>query len=517
MDSNLEDAKLHDGLTQLVCASLNQQRAPLDVRALAADANIDWAGALHRSLSPTCSWFILSTCNRFEIYIHASDVNAENLAARLAAILTATFTEAGFNAGEVVVCFDMFLGARAAEHLCRVAAGIESKVFGESEILGQVTRAYTGHVAQHRLNLALDAIVRTAMRAGIRIRHETRIGANAGSIGSLALNTVEAGFRRCSEAVVAVVGVGEMGRLVARGALERGARVLLINRTYATAQQLAQEIGAEAVPWEQLPSAVQRADIVFCATAAHRPVITPDLLQEAEDLTGAHLPARENGHTRPTKVLVDLAVPRDIDPAVAQTGCAQVLDLDSLQIDLDQSLAERHTALPQAEAIIQAELTCLRAQLRELVYRPLIVDLRQQAEQIRQQELARTLKYVQDADPDTIKQLEHLTHALVNKLLHTPTTWIRERASSAADPVPAELVRELFGLTDVTTAATVAHAPPTDVIDSVPADTVPAATDPTDTAVTSCQPCTCTGQTVLSSAPATLSAHVVCQPEAVNV
>lgn len=461
------------GLVHLVCATLSQHRAPLTIRALAADSSIDWPDLFSRHVSSTTGAFVLSTCNRFEIYLYDSLMKPARLAHALNQILANAFAglEGGaLSAGNVSVgeigpdasavaqpgivgYFDLFQGEDAARHLCRVGAGIESKVFGESEILGQLTRAYEAHVARHALNRELDAIVRTAVRTGKRVRHETRIGANAGNIGSLALQTVESSFGTCAGATVAVIGVGEMGRLVARGAIARGAgHILLVNRTQDRAHSLARELNAEVVGWDDLEIAVQRADIVFCATASPAPVLTEArvsrcLASHSSGEARVETTAPETGLTSTQhKILVDLAVPRDIALDVAQLEGVHVLDLDGLQADLDQSLAERHAALPEAQQIIAHELEQLSQQLRELACRPLIVDLRQHAEQIRRQELERTLKHIGEVDPATAQHIEHLTRALVNKLYHDPTVWIRELAGRDPGEVPTELLRALFGL-----------------------------------------------------------------------
>lgn len=432
----------------LVAASLNQSRAPLDIRALAADSGIDWPKLLGQSIPQQGGWFILSTCNRFELYL-AGEWACESL---LHEVLGAAFIGYDSDLRPIQSYFDFYRGADAADHLFRVAAGMESKVFGESQILGQLIRAYESHLVGHRLSHSLDALIRAGIRVGKRVRHETAIGANAGSIGSLAIQTVEAHCRAMQRKTIAVIGLGEMGQLVARSLAARGAKhLIVVNRSEEKSVALATELNAEALGWERLDEAVCRAEIVFCATGSPLPVITPGLF--AELVTDAPSVAGE-------KILVDLAVPRDVDIELGHLPNVTLIDLDQLQIDLDESLAQRHAALPQANTILDEELALLGRRLRELEYRPLIVELRLQAEQIRLQELARTLRHIPDIDAETAAHVEHLTRALVNKLLHVPTTHLRELASDPERHVPDGLVRELFGLSEPPQADALRHCPP---------------------------------------------------------
>jgi glutamyl-tRNA reductase len=202
--------------------------------------------------------------------------------------------------------------------------------------------------------------------------------------------------------------------------------------------------GSDGVAYslEQLPAALSQMDVVITATASPQPIISAAMV-------AAVVAGREE---RPF-VLIDIAVPRDVDPAVRDAPGVHLFDVDDLQGTLDSALAARRREVPRVETIIHQEISCLRAELQELAIKPLIVDLRRKAEAIRRRELKRTMRYLDDVDAETMEHIQHLSRSLVNKLLHDPTIRLKAKASNGHAANYAAAVRDLFALETTTTGS----------------------------------------------------------------
>jgi len=238
---------------------------------------------------------------------------------------------------------------------------------------------------------------------------------------------------------VLVVGAGEMGQLALKGLQHRGVmQIALANRTRQRAETAASHYNAQVVDITNLTAEMARADVVVSATSAAELLITQEMVAAAM----AQRPQQP-------LVLLDIAVPRDVDTAVTTIPHVHLYDADALQNSLDEAYAARQAEVPRVEAIIEQELAAYTDQMREMAVKPVIADLRQRAEDIRQQELARALRHLDNADPATLDQLQHLSRSLVNKLLHEPMTHLRTKAREEEAAVYAETVRELFGLRSV--------------------------------------------------------------------
>lgn len=233
-----------------------------------------------------------------------------------------------------------------------------------------------------------------------------------------------------------IIGAGEMAELALKALQARqiGA-VTVVNRSCSRAESLTAKWGGAARGLEQLDALLLTADIVISATGAPHFILDAALIER--------LMGERNGRAL---VLIDIAVPRDIDPQAAQIPGVRLFDVDDLQDKLDKALAARQREVPQVEAIIAEELTILAGQLRQLTAKPFIVDLRQRAEEIRQRELERTLRHLGDVDPQVAAHLQHLSHSLVNKLLHEPTIRVKEQASNGRSAAYVATARHLFGL-----------------------------------------------------------------------
>jgi glutamyl-tRNA reductase len=371
---------------------------------------------------------ILSTCNRTELIarVNCPGLDARALLADLLALVK------GVDKAIFEEHLYLHTGQAAAEHLCRVAAGLDSQVLGEPQILGQVTDAFGEATTAKTIGPALTELFRTAIRCGKRARSETAISQNPVSTSSMAVAQAQAILGDLAQRQHLIVGAGEMGHLALKVLRARGAtNIALANRSRA----LAAEDGLPVYGLNELETAVTTADVVISATSANTPLLTRQLIENV----------MQQRPERPL-ILIDIAVPRDIDPAARQIANVHLFDADELKQSLDEALAARQREIPAINAIIEDELETLSATLRGLTVRPVIVDLRHKAEAIRRQELDRILRYLGEVDPATLAHLQHFSRALVNKLLHEPTLRLRDKAVDDKAAVYASTVRDLFGL-----------------------------------------------------------------------
>lgn len=387
-------------------------------------------------------WVVLATCSRFEIYAVGEGVDVPLRRAL---------------AGETAPPQHYHYQAEAASHhLLRVAAGLDSLILGEPQILGQVRQAYqqarTAWASSGAATAppsptaqALSLLFDAALRAGKRARAETAISRGAANLSSAALAQAQKWVGPLRAASVVVIGAGEMARLALKAlALRDVSRLALVNRssnhTRETWEWFERYTGRpRGLSWTlaQLPQALLHADVILSAAAAPHFLLHPTLT------------ALSQRDGRPL-ALIDLALPRTIDPAVRQLPGVQLLNVDQVQEEMNATLQERQHAIPQVEAILRAEQEALETQLHQLTLSPLLAAWRQQAEAIRQRELQRALRRLGPIDERTYQQLHHLSHALVNQLLHTPTQRLRQAEQTEAY---LALITDLFGLGDNLAAA----------------------------------------------------------------
>jgi glutamyl-tRNA reductase len=322
----------------------------------------------------------------------------------------------------------------AAHHLLGVASGLESMVLGEPEILGQVRQASALAEAVGAEGPILKRLLRTAAAAGRRARQETAISAGAVSLGYAVVELARNIFSGLEDCEVLLIGAGEIARSVARPVVERGARELKVaNRSAERARQFQEEFPqAEILAFEERLAAARAADLVIASTAADEPVLTRGQIQEA----------MSHRRSRPLLV-VDLGVPRNVEPAASRVENVFLHTVDSLDHLIQRNLKRRKEEVPRVEEIIDQELGLFRAWFRGLEAEPLIARLQKQAERIRRQELAEALGRF---PTETHEELERLTRSLVRKILHHPSS--RLRAKDGEDLSRLDLVRELFHLDD---------------------------------------------------------------------
>jgi glutamyl-tRNA reductase len=410
----------------LVLVGISHRVAPVEVRELLA-LTLERSGEMARELAGEGEAVCLSTCNRTELYVSAPD--PDEAAARATDLLVAT---SGLPAQALHGVLYRLRDEAAALHLFRVAGGLDSMVPGEGEILGQVRAAYEAGAA----GPFLDRLFRQAIHAGKKVRSETAIGENPASVSSAAAALVEQVFGDLGACRILLVGAGKTGELAARNLASRGGRIdLVANRSPEKAAELAARFGGEPIALDRLVEELAGVDVVVSSTSASGFVL------RREDVESV-LPARRG---RPL-FLIDIAVPRDLDPAIHELDGCYLYDIDDLQSVVVESLAGRRQEAGRAEAIVAAEAERFREWQASLDVVPAIASLRARAEAIRAAELERARARLGRLTEAERAAVESITAQIVNKLLHLPTVRMKEAAAGADGAVYAETVRHLFGL-----------------------------------------------------------------------
>jgi glutamyl-tRNA reductase len=413
---------------KIALAGVSHHTASIELRervAIDPDAAASLARELARNGDDPVEAVVLSTCNRTELYVASTDQAAGEIADSALRAL------AGGDADALAPVAYRLSDESAALHLFRVAAGLDSLVPGEGEILGQVRDAYERGAP----GPLLDRTFRMALHAGRRARLETAIGESPSSVPAAAAALAQQVFEGLEEKRVLLVGAGRTSELTARNLRSRGATVTAVaNRTFEHAERLAQELGASALPLDDVEQALAEADIVVSSTSA------PGFVLTAEQL----VPALRARRGRPV-LFVDLAVPRDVDPALASVDGCFVYDVDDLEAVVSASLEGRRAEAVHAERIVAAEADRFRAWQASLAVVPAITSLRALAEEIRSSELARVQAKLPESERAVV---DTVTAQIVNKLLHLPTIRMKEAAVTPDGLVYADVVRHLFGLAE---------------------------------------------------------------------
>lgn len=420
----------------ILCLGLNHTTAPLRLREkLTMDESIIRISlarlACGHIATPLNELIIISTCNRIELYATSNRFVFAQLEAFLSEITDVPT--------DVIHAHSYhFQDMSAVRHLFEVAAGLDSLVVGEPQILGQVTRALELARGQNTAGSVLNRLFQAAIHAGKRTRTETAISRNPASVSSLAASLSERVVHKISDSQVVILGAGEMAELAVEALRKRGAqKILVVNRTLERTQMFVQRWRASATTFENLHTALASADILISSTGAPHLIISPEMVNDI----------MIHRADRPL-VLIDIAVPRDIDPDVATIPHVKLYDIDNLNAQLENSLAERTAEVPQVRNILEEELELFQSYLNSLNMLPLIADMRQNAEMIRQAELEKTLRRLPDLTETERDHIEALTQALVKKLLHAPTHRLRAEAASPNASEYAAIVRTLFDLSD---------------------------------------------------------------------
>ena len=429
--------------SHVMCVGVSFRSTPIEVRErlaltpFAVSATLARVGCQHEDLPRALDELaIVSTCNRLEFYAASVDGTLDTL--------TALFREStGMTEDEAARYLYSYSDGEAVQHLSRVAAGLESMVIGEPQILGQVSEAFSHAIAHGSCHAVLTTVFRSAIKAGRRARVETAINRSPATVSSVAVKLAGEAISDLERATVVVIGAGEMAELAAVALTQRGVTdVRIVSRTREHAAALAERVNGQTLAFEELEKALAAADIVISSTAAPHVIITRDMVQQA-------MRGRE---ARPV-FLIDIALPRDIDPAASTIPNVHVHDIDALQRHVESNLAERQSEIPRVERIVGEEtLACIDG-LQQLGVVPLITDLRAHADEIRKRALATALKSLGHLSEKDQRRIEAFSEALLNKLLHEPTVRLRNEAGTGRAAEYASAVRDLFGLASTKVAS----------------------------------------------------------------
>ncbi len=389
-----------------------------------------------RERFPETEAVLLSTCNRVELYV-ASESVAGCPSRQDVVQFLADFH--GLNADEIFGQLFERTGEDFVRHLFTVAASLDSMVVGEAQILSQVKQAYELATSVSSVGPLTNAAFQSALHVAKRVTAETAIQQKRVSIPSVAVaDYASQFFERFDDKQVLVIGAGEMGEETLRYLQEAGARhITVINRNMARGEDLAAKFGGVAVPWDRLTSLLIKADLVVSATGATEPIVTAAQFKEIE----------EKRFQRPLLIL-DLAIPRDFDPAVGDFTGVYLCSIDDLAQACERNRREREKEWPKAERIIAEETARFLADLNHRATGPTIRRLKARADEIKTDELARLLNKLGPLDDRTQTEIRTAFERLVNKLLHPPLESLRHEAQSGTPHGLVDALKRLFKLKD---------------------------------------------------------------------
>lgn len=435
----------------LIVAGLSHRTAPIEIREKCAVGVRDTGPALEmvRELSGAREGVLLSTCNRTEFYLIEGEADAP----------TGVWGTLSARLGEDAAPFGYVRRDReAVRHLMRVTAGLDSMVVGEAQIKGQVrdawevSRAYSGPV--------LNRLFQTAQSVAARVRTETAIGRGAASVSSAAVLLAKKILGTLNGRRAMVLGAGEMAELALQCLLDEGVRATLVaNRTFERADELARRHGATAMRFEDCWSALTTVDLVICSTAAPHPVVTRGHVAAAVAARG----------DRPLCIL-DIALPRDVEPDVGTLDNVFLYDLDDLRAVVAANLEQRQAHLPSAEQLIDVEVERYWEWLAGLAAVPVVADFRAAMDRVRADELAHASRRLGELTPAQREVVDHFSRSLMNKFLHAPSVRLRAAAANGRGLAVVDAARYLFGLDDAPPSPAPAGARPSDGSTPRPAD-----------------------------------------------
>jgi glutamyl-tRNA reductase len=401
---------------RLVLVGTSHHHAPVEVRERVS-LDREHASVLAARLGEAVC---LSTCNRTELYLAIDDPeDAERRAVEALIELEPQVEPALYRLRDQA----------AALHLFRVAAGLDSLVPGEGEILGQVRAAHESGTP----GLLLDRVFRQALHAGRKVRAQTAIAESPASVSAAAAALAEQVFGDLGGRTILLIGAGKISEQAARNLLSRGARIgFVANRTAEHGSELAGRFGAEAIPLERIGEELAHADVVVSSTSASGYVLDVETVERSR--RGRQL------------LLIDLAVPRDLDPAIHELDGCYLYDIDDLEAIVSETLTGRRSEAVRAEALVAAEAEKFHEWQASLDVVPAIASLRARAEEIREAELRKAEGLLGRLDDGERRAVESITAQIVNKLLHLPTVRMKQAAVSADGVIYADAVRHLFGL-----------------------------------------------------------------------
>lgn len=415
----------------LLALGINHKTAPVSLRERVTFApdTLDQALSSLQSLPMVQGGVVLSTCNRTELYLSVEERDDIN-----EPIVRWLCEYHGLNEEDVRASLYSHRDNDAVRHLMRVASGLDSLILGEPQILGQVKKAFASSQREQSLSSDLERMFQKSFSVAKRVRTETEIGSSAVSVAFAACTLARQIFESLSDVTVLLIGAGETIELAARHLHEHHVKKMIIaNRTQARAQRLADEVGAEVIALSDIATHLAQADIIISSTASPLPVVGKGMVESA-------LKARRNQ----PMLLVDIAVPRDVEPEVAKLPNAYLYSVDDLQAIIAHNLAQRQAAAREAETIVHQESSEFMSWMRAQGLSETLRDYRSQAQSIRDELASRaSAALTQGADPQ--KVVEELARRLTNRLIHSPTKSLQQ-AAREGDEQRLHILRASLGL-----------------------------------------------------------------------
>ncbi len=417
----------------IIVIGLNHKTAPVEIREKLAFNSADLLKKALRQLTNERGLketVILSTCNRVEIYVFN-----DNEKTPTEEIVKKFLCE--FHSIEREV-FEKYLyvykDKEAVEHLFKVTSSLDSMIVGEPQITGQVKDAFEVALSERATSLILNHLMKRAFFTAKRVRNETRISENPVSVSYAAVGLIKKVFDDLSKKTILLVGAGEMAELALKHLMGSGIKsVFIANRTFDRALELAKEFNGQAVPFENLKEQLAKSDIVICSTGASHYVITEKIIKEAMALR----------KYKPI-FLIDISVPRNIEPSCNELDNVYLYNIDDLQDIVDSNLFERKKEAQKALKIIEEEVEKFFQWLNSLESVPVIVSIRNKAEQIRQEELEKFRAKFRNLPPELLSSVDYLTQSIVNKIMHCPTVALKNNCENKELLIFA--TRRLFGI-----------------------------------------------------------------------
>lgn len=416
----------------LLIVGVNHKVAPVEVREKLAHKTGCENPVVEIKTIPGCrECCFLGTCNRVEVICSSSspEITAQAVRQHL-------FAGSGLSDDEIQRYSYLHVGGQAVHHLFRVAASLDSMIVGEPQILGQLKKAYRAAADMQTVGPVLNRFINKSFSVAKRVRTETNIGSSAVSISYAAVQLAKKILGSLSDKRVMLVGAGEMAELAAEHLIAQGiAGVVVANRTLDRAIGLAQRFNGTAVSLEGLAAELENVDILISSTGAAGLVLMRDDVK----------PIMRQRMNRPL-FLIDIAVPRDLDPKLNDLDNVYLYDIDNLKDVVEVNKSERNKEADNASRIVEEETGKFQQWLDGMDVTPTIVALRQKADSIRLSEVEKTLGHIKDITPKQAKAIEVLASSIVNKMLHHPITFLKTKTENEDQTQKLEMTRRVFGL-----------------------------------------------------------------------
>ena len=417
----------------IILIGMNHKTAPVNIRERLSISCEDNDGTLNviNNISQAGEVMYIATCNRVEVLASMEDVEKG-----LEKLKTFIFSHGNLSREEMKECLYVYRDADAVRHLFRVASSLDSMVMGEPQILGQVKDAYRHSVEQKASGIILNKLLHHTFHVAKRVRTETGISSNAVSVSFAAVELAKKIFGYLHGKTVLLIGAGEMSELAARHLINNGvSRMIFANRTYENAVRLANDFHGVPVDFDLLEDKLKEVDIVISSTGAPGYIVTEEMIVKAL-----------HRHKNRLMFIIDIAVPRDVDPAVEEIDNVYLYNIDNLQEIVDENLRNRMEEAEKAETIISEEIINFTNWLNTLEVVPTIVSLKKKSKKVIEEEIEKSLSWTRNLTEEEREKIRILASSIVNKILHDPITSLKEESqNSGADPYVAA-IKKLFRL-----------------------------------------------------------------------